>query len=191
MMLSVFLRTGALALFSLAALSLSACSSDTGGGAGGGGSSGSGDAQTPPQGETAVKAWLAKGDYQTWHCEAQEHDARTPSPHGVNRICSNDVLAAAAPPFPQGSAAVKELWDAAGGSIIGYAVYLKLSADSAGGANWYWYEDNPTLNPPGGVVADGKGDSGNAKSVCVSCHVAAGSDADHMGAGDFVYTQVK
>jgi hypothetical protein len=70
-------------------------------------------------------------------------------------------------------------------------VYLKLSADSAGGANWYWYEDNPTLNPAGGVVADGKGDAGNPKTVCVGCHVAAASDAAHPGAGDFVYTQVK
>jgi hypothetical protein len=172
-------------------LALSACGSSTGGAGGGGAGGGAAVSQTPPQGETAVKAWLAAGDYKSWHCEAAEHAARSPSPHGFNRICSNDALAAAAAPFPQGAAAVKELWDKAGGSIIGYAVYQKLAADSAGGAAWYWYEDNPSLNPPGGVVADGKGDTGNAKDVCVACHVAAGSDMAHVGAGDFVYTQVK
>lgn len=190
---SFVMRAAALAAGTTLAFVLAACGGETGGNTGGSGGTGGGGAvsQTPPQGEAAVKAWLAGGDYQKWHCETAEHDARTPSPHGVNRICSNDALAAASAPFPQGSAAVKELWDKAGGTIIGYAVYLKLAADSGGGANWYWYEDNPTLNPPGGVVADGTGDSGNPKDVCVGCHVAAGSDAAHPGAGDFVYTQVK
>src|ERR1700709_980734 len=58
----------------------------------GGSSSGAGDAQTPPQGEAAVTTWLATGDYKKWHCEAAAHDARTPSPHMVNRICNNDIL---------------------------------------------------------------------------------------------------
>jgi hypothetical protein len=160
------------------------------------------DAQTPPEGETAVKAWLAAGSYKQWHCEMAPHPSRSPSPHGPNRICSNNKLSGAAgPPFPQGSAAVKELWEApdagvgdggvAGGMIIGYAVYLKTSADSAGGANWYWYEDYPPFNPPGMVVADGMGGSGTPNTICVACHKAAGSDSMHVGPGDFVYTQVK
>ena len=62
-------------------------------------------------------------------------------------------------------------------------------ANSGGGANWYYYEDNPLINPPGGVVADGKGDTGNAKTICVGCHMAAGADMLHPG-HDFVYTQV-
>lgn len=148
--------------------------------------------QVPPQGEAQVKSWLATGDYKEWHCEAAEHDARSPSPHGVNRICSNDALSATAAGanYPADSAAVKELWDKQGGKVMGYAVYLKLKDDSAGGANWYYYEDNPMLNPPGGIVADGVGTSGNPKTVCVACHAAAGMDAMHSG-HDFVYTQVK
>lgn len=152
--------------------------------------------QTPPQGETAVKAWLATGAYKSWKCQPAEHVAVAPSPHSYNRICSNDVLAAGSPPFAVGAAAVKELYSdsaANGGKVFGYAVYLKTAADDAtnSGANWYWYEDNPTLDPDGGVVADGLGTSGNPKTVCVGCHSLAGSDANHMGAGDFVYTQVK
>jgi hypothetical protein len=179
-------------------------SSSTGGGGNGTTTTGTltSDAQTPPQGETAVKAWLAMGSYKQWHCEPAEHLARAPSPHGVNRICSNNKLAAASgPPFPQGSAAVKEIWSMSdggaadggmvGGAIIGYAVYLKTSADSASGANWYWYEDDPAFEMPGMVVADGMGGSGPPKSICVGCHTLAGSDTMHTGPGDFVYTQVK
>lgn len=154
-------------------------------------SSGGGDAQTPPEGEAGVKTWLAAGHYQKWHCESAEHVARDPSPHGVNRICSNDKLAAndGKAPYEQGSAGVKELWDKQGGKIIGYAVYLKKAADSGAGANWYWYEFNPTIDA-NNPVADGMGDSGNAKTICVGCHGAAGSDAKHFG-HDYVYTQVK
>ena len=42
-----------------------------------------------------VEAWLAKGYYKAWHCEGGPHDARSPSPHGVNRIwaaCTHAVL---------------------------------------------------------------------------------------------------
>jgi hypothetical protein len=190
------------ALVCMIPAALAACGSDT---AGTGGSSstsatsatstGSGmitsDAQTPPQGGVAaMKSWLATGDYKKWHCEAAEHASKTPSPHDVNRICSNTKLAATATGnFPAGSAAVKELWDKVGGAIIGYAVYVKTEADSAAGTNWYWYEDNPTLNPAGGVVADGFGTSGNPKDVCVSCHVKAGSGFAAT-ARDFVFVQV-
>jgi hypothetical protein len=179
---SFFVRRALLGAGGALCLTLASCGSS---------SSGSGDAQTPPEGETAVKAWLATGDYKSWHCQPAEHAARAPSPHGFNRICSNDVLSAGSKPFPEGSAAVKELWSGIGGKIVGYAVYLKTAADSAAGANWYWYEDDPTFNPPNGVVADGMGNAGTPLTICVSCHTAAGSDAEHVGPGDFVYTQVK
>ena len=151
------------------------------------------DAQTPPQGGVQpMKDWLAKGDYKTWHCEAAEHASKDPSPHGWNRICSNDKLAGAGAMgnFPVGSAGVKELWDKMGGKVIGYAVYVKTQADSAAGANWYWYEDNPTIPAPTGpIVADGYGDAGQAKSICVGCHSHA-SSMFAATARDFVFTQV-
>lgn len=202
------------ALLSMIPAALAACGSDTATGSGGGtstststsdtststatSSTSSGgpmlttDAETPPQGGVdTMKEWIAKGDYKKWHCQMPEHAAKDPSPHGVNRICSNAKIVGAggSGDFPVGSAGVKELWDKMGGKVIGYAVYVKTAADSAGGANWYWYEDNPTINPANGVVADGFGTSGNPKTVCVDCHSHAGS-AFAATARDFVFTQV-
>jgi hypothetical protein len=160
------------------------------------------DHQTPPQGHAAVESWLALGFYKAWAAEPAIHASRMPSPHGFDRVFSNDVLAAAATQtgaWPKGSASVKELYmSATDATPIGYAVYLKLAADSAAGANWYWYERIPP-NTPGvptdanGVVADGTGGGGAAMSICVGCHAGAGMDAMHTptpGGRDFVYTPV-
>jgi hypothetical protein len=160
------------------------------------------DSQTPPRGAKAVEAWLAMGAYETWHCEPEVHAARSPSPHGFNRICSNDALAGqidGSATWPKGAAAVKELYATADAkSPVGYAVYLKTATDSKGGDNWYWYErvpsDSPAPHDADGVVADGLGTNGAAKTICVGCHVAAGSDAAHTPSEhgrDQVYTPVK
>lgn len=158
-----------------------------------------GTSQRPPQGEKAVEAWLAKADYKDWECESEVHEARSPSPHGFNRICSNEVISSRATDsgdWPAGAAAVKELYaDADAKEPFGYSVYLKTKSDSAGGANWYWYErySKGMGAPLEGVVADGLGDKGPAKSICVGCHAAAGSDMAHTpsdGGRDQVYTPV-
>ncbi len=143
-----------------------------------------GDAQTPPTGEaSAISAWLTKGDYKAWKCEPASHDARSPSPHGKNRICSNTVLSThGAGEYPVGAAGVKELYNAAGTSIVGYAMYRKVAAGQ--GEAWYWFEQID-----GDLVANGLGTSGTPKTVCVGCHAGAGSDANHSG-HDLVYTQV-
>jgi hypothetical protein len=157
--------------------------------------------QTPPMGRVAVEAWLATAQYRSWHCETAVHEARSPSPHGFNLICSNDLIAdnaAGTDAWPQGAAAVKELYAGAGDTTpVGYAVYLKVDADSAGGANWYWYErvplDHPAPHDANGVVADGMGSSGPAMTICVGCHAGAGTDAAHTpsaGGRDQVYTPV-
>jgi hypothetical protein len=145
------------------------------------------DAQTPPTtGRVDIEAWLAKGDYKNWHCEAAVHDARSPSPHGKNRICSNDkVSATASGAYPVDSAGVKELYDSTGTTIVGYAVYRKV-ADGTGGDSWYWYERVPLTSAAphdaNGTVADGLGSSGPPQTICVTCHQAASRD--------FVYTRV-
>jgi hypothetical protein len=157
--------------------------------------------QTPPQGATAVEAWLSKGSYKDWQCESAVHASRDPSPHSFNRICSNDLISQNADgksDWPAGAAAVKELYASADATKpVGYAVYLKTAAESAAGAHWYWYErvplDSAAPHDAQGVVADGMGDSGTAKSICVGCHVAAGSDAAHTPSEygrDEVYTPV-
>jgi len=173
---------------SLLTLSLGACGSDDPV------TPGDSDAQTPPTtGRVAVEAWLADATYNDWACEAAIHASRDPSPHGFNRICSNDVLAAnvsGTADWPKGSAGVKELYASASATTpIGFAVYLKTDADSAGGDNWYWYE---RINSD--TIADGMGDSGPAKTICVGCHIGAGIDLAHTptpGGRDQVYTPVQ
>jgi hypothetical protein len=161
-----------------------------------------GEAQTPPQGHMAIEAWLKTGVYKDWQCEAEVHAARTPSPHGFNRICSNDLISANATRtgnWPKGAAAVKELLASADDAKpIGYAVYLKTDSDSDNGAGWYWYErvplDHDAPHDSRGVVADGAGDGGPEKTICVGCHVAAGTDDAHTpsaGGRDQVYTPVE
>lgn len=147
-----------------------------------------GDAQTPPMNSDAVvSAWLAGGAYLGWKCEPAAHDARSPSPHGRNRICNNTKLTMTATGnYPAGAASVKEILPTDGGTTItGYAIGLKLVAGPSTGASWYWFEkDNGVL------IANGKGDkAGNEMAVCTGCHAGAGSDAQHSGR-DFVYTQV-
>jgi hypothetical protein len=160
-----------------------------------------GGPQAPAMGATEITAWLAAGSYKSWSCEPAVHAARAPSPHGFNRICSNDILAAAvgsAADWPKGSAAVKELLTSADSTTpVGYAVYSKTEDASNAGANWYWYEVVPANSQAphdaSGVVADGLGNGGPALAICVSCHGAAGSDAAHtpsMGGHDQVYTPV-
>jgi hypothetical protein len=151
--------------------------------------------QVPPtSGKVAMREWLAEGHYKQWACEAGSHDATIGvSPHGKQRICANDVLAGHGDgEYPVDAAAVKELYDADGANIIGYAVYRHVKAGTDGGS-WYWYEevpdDHPAPHDADGIVADGLGDAGPAMSVCVTCHQAAGSDADHPG-HDYVYVQV-
>ena len=163
-----------------------------------------GGPQTPPMGAVNVEAWLATGAYKQWAAEPAIHMARSPSPHGFNRIYSNTVIstnAAGTGAWPVGAAAVKELYNSAADTApVGYAVYLKTQADSAGGANWYWYERVPLASTAAphddaGVVADGFGvpDGGPPTTICVGCHGAAGSDGPHTpspGGRDEVYTPV-
>ena len=170
----------------------------------GGDDGSSSSAQMPPMGRTALEAWISDSanTYKTWAAEPAIHASRDPSPHGFNRIYSNDIIASNATnqgAWPEGAAAVKELYASATATTpIGIAVYVKLAADSAAGANWYWYErvplDSEAPHDANGVVADGTGDSGPAKAICVGCHAGAGSDAAHtptMGGRDQVYTPVR
>jgi hypothetical protein len=63
---------------------------------------------------------------------------------------------------PTGAAAVKEFLDA-GGAATGWAVWVKVQSDSAGGQGFYWYETFDAST--GAAAADGIG-----VSLCVNCH---------------------
>ncbi len=149
----------------------------------------------PVTGHDDIQAWLKAGHYKKWRCETGVQEPIMISPHGKQRICSNAILSAHTEmtEYPVDSAAVKELYDDAGAEIIGYAVYRHIKAGTDGGS-WYWYEqvpaDHPAPHDADGVVADGPGDAGPSKDICVACHQATGIDADHPG-HDFVYEQIK
>ena len=160
--------------------------------------------QPPTTGRTAMRAWLAAGAWKRWHCETTPHATSGLSPHGLDRICTNDVLfnAGEDPPWPVGAASVKELHDPSYPEIIvGYAANVKVR-DGAGGAGWYWFEEVfPAYSPgaavlrdPDGTIADGFGESGNAGGVCVPCHGRSTqdgtSDGGMLGYGEFVVTRI-
>ena len=180
--------------FSLSVGALTACSSSSDSSTA---STSAGDAQTPPSTNGAdVETWLTAGSYKTWSCETVSHPQLKVSPHGQNRICSNDLIASftGTGERPKGSAAVKELLDDSD-KVVGYAVSVKLAAASDSGNNWYWYERIPidSMAAPhdsAGVVADGAGTAQTAGTkLCVGCHSAAGLDDMHTvtKSGDYVY----
>jgi hypothetical protein len=129
------------------------------------------DPQLPPRGSADLPEWIAAGHYQAWRCEPVRHAGRSPSPHGTNRICSNDALHAATGrgDFPVGAASVKEIFD--GDRISAYAVSRRTTT-STGGESWYWYEGNQ-----GNAAANGQNLDG-----CTGCHGRAERD--------FVFTVV-
>lgn len=148
---------------------------------------GCGGGGLPEDTAEGVKAFIAAGDYKTWHCEMAAIPKRGPSPHGdSSRVCSNDALSAtgAGLTFPKGSAAVKEIFKE--GMPLGFAYYHKTQDDSAAGMGWYYYETSPPAMMP--VAAQGA-------AGCVMCHSAAGKDdmmhLKELDARDFVYVQVK
>jgi len=77
----------------------------------------------------------------------------------------DDSLAAENPTHPMGAAAVKEIFSDQD-DFLGWAVEVKVEADSNGGDGWYWYEVIE-----GNVYADGLG-----VGLCTGCHSNSGID---------------
>jgi hypothetical protein len=120
-----------------------------------------------PTGAAALDAFLQAGSYQSWPSESAPHDSA--GPHFGNVRVYLDAaldasLQAGASVHPRCATAIKELYGS-GTSVLGWSVALKLADDSAGGDNWYWYEEYQ-----GTTYADGAGES-----LCTGCH-ASGAD---------------
>lgn len=117
----------------------------------------------PINGDDA-KAWLEANSYSGWEAESAVHAATLGSPHGDVKIFVNAKLAtslgAANTAHPVGAASVKELYDA--DTLIGWAYYVKIQADSANGDGWYWYEKYIADMDPVG--------DGNGVALCTGCH---------------------
>jgi hypothetical protein len=126
-----------------------------------------------PSNASELQAFLDAKRYSGWAKEAAYHQSSGPHGDGVRVFYSPRAAAAlssGAATFPAGAATVKEL--SSGGSLYGWAVWVKVQAETNGGNGFYWYE----------IIHQGGGkDSiyGNAlgSNDCVGCHVA-GKDYD-------------
>jgi hypothetical protein len=137
------------------------------GGAGGnmGGMGGTNGGVVPTSGADLFP-WLQANEYAGFTAESGKHAST--GPHGGNvRTFLNpilfDALSNGSTNFPVGSAAVKELWGN-GTKLLGWAVFVKTQADSAGGNGFYWYENYSTTDASN-PVADG-----NGVGLCSGCH---------------------
>jgi hypothetical protein len=119
-----------------------------------------------------LQAWLVAGHYRSWAHESKSHESAGPHGDAVKTFVSPSLRASlqqGGAPHPRGAAAVKELYDAAG-KHTGWAVSVKVAADSASGKGWYWYEVFSTA--PGARPAY----EGVGKELCRDCHTERGSD---------------
>ena len=126
----------------------------------------------PPTEGAALFQWLQSGAYKDWPKESAAHRSMGEHKTLVQTYLNPTVdksLGAKAKEHPRGSAAVKELMDAAG-KLSGWAVTVKTAEQGDGAKGWFWYEILGTT-PGSGVVANGQ-----AVPLCVSCH-AKGRDA--------------
>jgi hypothetical protein len=154
------------------------------------------DEQTPPTNGPELETWLASGAYTAWG-PASNLDkggplpGPLPPPPGGCVYCFSSIYAntavqesaAGGESWPRGAAMVRVMFASSTDlTPMGYAVSLKLADDTAGGANWYWYE-RFTRDGHTEVAADGDGATGSAATSCVGCH----GDAQN-GARDLIFT---
>jgi hypothetical protein len=126
----------------------------------------------PPTEGAALLKWLQDGAYKAWPKESAAHRSMGEHKTLVQTYLNPTVdksLGAQAKEHPRGSAAVKELLDAAG-KLSGWAVAVKTAEQGDKGKGWFWYEIRGTT-PGSGVVANGQ-----AVPLCIECH-AKGRDA--------------
>jgi hypothetical protein len=123
-----------------------------------------------PTKPAALQAWLVAGHYKVWPHESRRHESTGPHPEEVLTFVSpalHGTLSSGGPHAP-GAAAVKELYKQ--GAHTGWAVSVKVDADSNEGRGWYWYEVFSTK--PGAKPAY----EGLGKELCRDCHTESGID---------------
>ncbi len=133
---------------------------------------------TVPTDADALFTYLQEGRYKDFAHEAERHTSTGPHPdpqvretHTVIAFFTSVLdasLKAGNEAHPEGSAAVKEFYDA-NGDLSGWAVSVKTQAESATGQGWYWYEVTSVTDGSSPVAA------GNGVALCWGCH-ASGND---------------
>ena len=133
---------------------------------------------TVPTDADALFVYLQEGGYKEFAHEEERHTSTGPHPdpqvretHTVIAFFNSGLdasLKAGNEAHPEGSAAVKEFYDA-DGELSGWAVSVKTQAESATGQGWYWYEVTSVTDGSSPVAA------GNGVALCWGCH-ASGND---------------
>jgi hypothetical protein len=116
---------------------------------------------------SVLRPWLEAGNYLDWPAESARHPSSGPHFGAVRTFLNPTVYAslqAGLSEHPAGSALVKELYGS-GDALVGWAVMVKVQADSDGGNGWYWYERFGSS-----TFASGTGEPG-----CTNCH-SVGND---------------
>jgi hypothetical protein len=142
----------------------------------------------PPIGGDAIEAWFQAGHYFGWYCEPKAHTAIAPAPHGSVRVCANPIAEQnPAEQHRMDTAIVLEIYDTSG-VVVGRGVQRRTS-DRPEPDAWYWYmrvwQPSATKDGKIGVLADGWGYEGPAKSECTTCHHLAGGSS--YPGRDFVF----
>jgi hypothetical protein len=114
-----------------------------------------------------LRTFVTSGAYRDWSAEPAVRDAIRGSPHGKVRVYFNkasyDALKADAVPLPVGSMIVKDLFNADGATVYGYAVMVKTSETS-----WTWWEAfTSNFDSPASFGVD--------TPVCTGCHSGSGN----------------
>ncbi len=125
----------------------------------------------PPTASKELFEWLKAGSYQEWEHGSAPHPAPGAHPGGVlaylNPALVNSLRSASSA-HPVGSAAVLQLYGKSG-KPHGWAVAIKVDAESAGGKGWYWYQVLSVEDGNRTLAAD------RGAPACAGCH-AQGRD---------------
>lgn len=114
-----------------------------------------------------IRTYMTGGAYRSWMAEPAVHESSQNSPHGKVRVYFNNTsyegLKANTLPLAVGSMIVKDLFQADGVTLSGYAVMMKTSASS-----WTWWEAF-TNNLDSPIVF------GVDTATCRGCHSQTGN----------------
>lgn len=135
-----------------------------GGNGGAGGSSAIDVPATPPE----LFTFLQSKGYAGFAAESAPHPSTGPHGGPVRTFINEPLrlsLEAGSAEHPKGAACVKELYDTAGTTLRGWAVFVKTEDASAGGQGFYWYEHFSTTSGENPAFA------GQGLALCANCHV--------------------
>jgi len=123
------------------------------------------DAVSPPADAAQLGGWLDAGHHLQWSETPLRPGTDTPL---FRRIYFNDALSGSLSrgdtSHPVGAAAVRELYDPDGSTLVGWAVMIKVD-DTGAPTDWFFYEHYEPDEPQTPPLVGERGAPG-----CVGCH---------------------